>query len=1511
MKRFAVIVLRVILGLLLVALLLAAFSQTQLFRNRLRALALSNLQSFLTADVYLGELRGNLIAGFSIDSLSVTLDGIPIVATNSVELRYNIFGIPGKTLSLSTLTLDHPTLRLLRSKDGRWNVARMIRPLQQDTTRINPEPPTTPWTIDLHSLEIKQGLVLLVDSTALRGQAEDAGVVDYRNFMVRNVNLAMAGRVTREEKDVSINKLSFDLEDPSLHLKSLTCEARINNMESEVKNLHIVTDRSDISLSATLKNVDLLGGFNLRSLRHSPVAASLTIGALDFKELRRFIPSLRFLDGDISGNLAVKGEFGRLEVTRLDLRHGKTNLALKGVVGNLHDPSDLTLDVRMDENTIDAEDLQVLLPGLELPDLKRVGVATLSLQYRGKPLDFGVSGALNSKAGSVRISDVVMHIGGPRTLAYSGSILFRDLDLAALSDNPSLESRLTGSVVARGEGVGLRTMIGSIDVALDSSRFHDEAITRSWLSLAARDRRILGRLQLSVGPTSGQATAMLDESRGLLPTFSLSGTVEGLNLRRFVNDPSYDSDISMSVDASGSGLTWKDLDGTLLADFSRSRYRNYTLDSAYLQLTATAVDSAHKLLSIGSPVLDAVVDGQYDLPSLSGLLSFEADNIMRELRRKLAPVDSSLRPAVGEQQFARTRSKIARTTLPANVEFTIQLKNLEPLSEAIGGGRLTGVGMVTGEIRGGLDTLAVKTDLQIEEFAYGNEEQGGIFVDRANVSVDVQSLTPSAVFDDAQVRCTASVAHLAINRTVLDSLRAELNYGRNIAVFLARTTADSDRVEVETAGQIKLKEDTVAMAFDRFEAAYEGFRWAADPGAIVELTGTGLKFREFHLKRGLEHVSVAGSVAAGGSLNVSILGSELDLDALKYILRQERPGVRRSFFSGIVDVSLDASGTLIDPQYHALVRARNVQVRGMQVGSVNADLTYAEKLLQGNIESIDLADSGRIQLTAKGVIPMNLALTGVEGKRVGDGGVDIALHGDRFQLAVFDPFLPAFEDFQGLMSCDLRLRGALGDPQYEGTINVSEGSFLFAPNNIRYEFGGAFRAAGSRFNVEGVTVRNVDEDTRAQNRGTITIGGDLSLKNFRPGDFNLSLTGDLLVVKEATRSSSLEVSGELFTEIGPGGLKFTGEIERSLLKGDLIIRNSTLVLPPSQAQVGEQSATSVPVLYVDDTTRVVATKRRAVEQYFTGRNGRDHDALAEDERPSVSFIDGMKYDLNIETTGGSTTIELIFNSLTAEKLVATINGRFSIRGEKSHWVGDLTISQAYYNFLKRFEAEGKIRYTGDFLNPELDITASYQSRRTVQDSTGRLDEKVVVIFKISGTRKEPKIETNMQIDDIDYANYKGLKSNDVQSDAIQFIVYGTFPLTATQRNEANPDLQKQLGASAITGAASMLTGALSEFLRTQTGFINSVDIRYGGTRGAEIRLSGSALNGFWRFGGRFVEEPLANADFSLLYSFEAIFGRPSLRNLMFEFERRVESTSLQLNDLKRVNSARLFYRFSF
>jgi hypothetical protein len=43
-----------------------------------------------------------------------------------------------------------------------------------------------------------------------------------------------------------------------------------------------------------------------------------------------------------------------------------------------------------------------------------------------------------------------------------------------------------------------------------------------------------------------------------------------------------------------------------------------------------------------------------------------------------------------------------------------------------------------------------------------------------------------------------------------------------------------------------------------------------------------------------------------------------------------------------------------------------------------------------------------------------------------------------------------------------------------------------------------------------------------------------------------------------------------------------------------------------------------------------------------------------------------------------------------------------------------------------------------------------------------------------------------------------------------------------------------------------------------------------------------------------------------------VFNAPSLRNLMIELERKVETGTFgQIDDLRRTNSARLFYRFSF
>jgi hypothetical protein len=469
-----------------------------------------------------------------------------------------------------------------------------------------------------------------------------------------------------------------------------------------------------------------------------------------------------------------------------------------------------------------------------------------------------------------------------------------------------------------------------------------------------------------------------------------------------------------------------------------------------------------------------------------------------------------------------------------------------------------------------------------------------------------------------------------------------------------------------------------------------------------------------------------------------------------------------------------------------------------------------------------------------------------------------------------------------------------------------------------YRLEGTFKGAGDRIVVAEATIRNDPSDERGERTGLIRLGGDFALRNFTPGDFNLSATGQLHVVKEATRKSSLSLYGDLFVEIGPGELRFTGDIDRSLLRGALMIRNSNLIFPPTQQAAVEESALSVPIIVYDDTSKYgEKAVFSAADRYFGTVQSVTGSHPDENLKGAVSFLEGLRYDLDIETTGGTTGIRMIFNPISSEELVATIDGRFSITEDGRRWLGDLTVSRAYYNFYRRFDASGRIQFTGDFMNPELDITATYRGTRAVYDTaTSQKDENIVVTVDITGPRSTATLAMSMTIDGVDYNAYSGLKSNDVQSDALGFIIYGSFPLTVAEKGEVTAELGDTFRRSILTGASSLLTGTLSELLRSQTGFISSVELNFntqaGTTESADIRLSGQAWSGYWRYGGQILDSPLGNANFSVLYSFGSIFNNPSLRNFMMELESKVErGTFGQANDLRRTNSARLFYRFSF
>lgn len=1515
-KKFLKILVYAVGGTLLFLVLLATITQTQFFRDRLRAAALSNLNAILDADISLGELHGNLVTGFSIDSIAVRSKGEAVFTARRVDLRYSLLEIPGRTISVRAVTIVNPVIRLVRPAGERWNFARIIRPTAPDTVPARP----FDWVLRIDRLAVESGSLWLVDSTALTDPAHDRGDtsdIEYHDIALKDLNLSLSAEIQEKVKHIDISSMSFVSEHPGFHLTKFSGDCTVTPSEVRVKALTIVTSRSEIHLDASMSKVDLLGGPSLVGMRQCPVNLGLQAQDINFDEMKKFLPPLHFLHGPVSVDMSASGEFGDLQVHRLNVRFGHSELKLKGSVQNLHDPRNLNLDVRVTDGVVEPGDPLALMPDFNLPDFSEMGKFRLALQFQGTPRDFHTKTEIGTDAGDVN-SDVALVIGGPSVLNYKGRVDFRNLDISRMLGDESLDSRLTGGVRLVGEGVSLAALNASAQVDIDSSTFRGQPLRDTHVTLTGSDRTLQTKAYLHLGSMISTLGFGISQNDAGPTSFETDGDVRMMHIGSFLRDPDNDHVVSFRYRAKGSGLTLATVGGDLDCDFSYWREADSSSSNGTLHLAIDQSDTLNRSVNIESTMGSLDLTGQYDLASLGRLIAYHVRSASRSLHERFAFLDTSMsaEPRVSIPQPGRD---VLTPDGWIDAKFVVHVEDLAPLSIFVQSWDGLGQAQCSGAITGSRDGLSIRGHAAVNEYAYGRVE-GGTLIEGGDLQFNLLHVKPPGSVDSVAMDMRGSFTSLHINEYGLDSVQAELVYGANSATYAISSVLNGE-IRLRSRGSATIVGDTVTVNIESLHCSYFDYEWDAGSGVQVRFGRGGIAVSNLALHRGDEEVLVDAGVGPGGTLTGLINARRLDLEGLKYLLKKDEIHSMGGSFAGVADVHISVSGTLDSPLFEASLSADHIAYRTVPLGVMKGTFSYRDQSLGVRLNLDAEENTGRTapELIVSGTIPVDLAFAKVR-ERTADKPMDLTVRSDSLEIGVLDPLLPTFEQLRGTMTCDVTVRGTPRRPEYEGELRIRNCSFLFVPNNITYLFDGTFQPQGERIKVVDAVIRNVASDEAVGQKGALHISGDFLLADFKPGDFDLSATGQLLVVKEATGESALSVYGRLFVEIGRGGLRFTGSIDQSLLRGDVLVRNSSLIFPPTRTLRQQQSELSVPMSPVNDTVRVQPEPHSVASRYFGGNGSRTGGRGSSSLLPTKSFIDGVRYDLDIETAGGNTSIRMIFNP--GEELDATIDGKFSITEDGRRWFGDLTIESATYNYLKRFNADGKISFTGDFANPGLDITATYEGTRKIRDTTSAMEmtEPVVVTIKITGTRYVPKLAMSMEIADQDYASYAashyGLTSNDVQSDAIQFILSGAFPLTTSQRNDVASSMPSSVGSSLLTGASSMLTGAFSDFLRTQTGFINSVELNYGsgdnvGQR-TDIRLSGSAFNGLWRYGGRILNDPFSNANFSLLYSFGTIFNDPTLRNLMFELERRVQDVTIgQTNTTRGVNSARMFYRFSF
>lgn len=1498
---------------LFLSVVFAGFTQSKLFKDRLRVFLVSSITANTEATMSLGTIRGNFVTGFSIDSLRLQVEESEFLSTGKISISYDFLSLPRKRIIVNKLTVENPRITLQRNEnESVWNVEKVLKPSGQG------EPGPFDWTIQVDELELIDGNATLNDRFALASPEHSPSLqhqVEYHDIAISNLNLTCSGTYAGKQAELAIDHLSFESLQPSFELRNLHGDFSVSPSGSEAKSLVLETGHSRLKLSAALEDVNVFDGIDIEKLRHKRTKVSLLADNISLNELKSFIAPIDFLNGSSSIDLNASGEFGNLSVHRLNVQTHNTTIQLSGTIKNLHRPGDLFIDVDFLDSRLTASDAYYLLPPFNIPRFEEAGEVTLNGKFLGKPLNFAANFLMSGNLGTIQ-TETKLNLENER-MEYDCSFSTQNFNIEKVLNMAPLHTSINSRGTVRGTGTSLDEIVAQMKVALDSTSVQDMMLTGSEIVVDAQNHTLQTTATLNSSETKVTLTGKADFKPDRSPLFHWDGEIVNLDLAALFKDKHFRSKISFKTNAHIRGSTIDDLNGNVKIAFASSSFQTHEFGGETSELNIDLQHPDSKYIALHSPVADITLSGNYTLSHVLDLLQYEYQEILDVVNSRTELFEQTGSPSVRK----KIRSEALTSNVPTNLQYIAFIKNLRPLSLFLGGTPFNSRGTAHGSIEFDNNRFSAACSASVAEFFVGTVEKGTFFEDGEMVF----TLTTSEGKETGKVGYPGNLTfdldavarYGIINKNRFDNPLLTVSYSGESAQYQIRSTIDSLLV-VDMLGNITAAPRAYDLAIDTMTVTFGALSWTNDGQAALRIDKNGVSVSKFDLRKDKETVVMQGSLDFAGNLGCQLDVRNFDLTGLGHYVKMKELTSERGF-TGTFDLYTKIRGTLNSPILLLNTTGENITYRGKNIGTVAGSMQYQDQNLE-----VDLG-IGRVKQGAarpedvfvRGTIPVNLALGNVD-ERFPDKPMKLVMNSQGFDIDFLDPLLVTFDNFRGKLSCNVEIGGTPTAPLYNGNVTLSDVQFHFVPNNLSYTLSGKLAASGTH--IWDVDVR-IANDRKDRSDGIATVDGSLTIRNFTVDYFDLSAHGQLLLMKEPTRKTMREMYGMLFASIGSNGLRYQGSFEQSYLSGTVFIKDANLVFPPTRENTNS-TETSLKYLVVDDTTTDDPSRRKLSQEFFAERTNGNSETYT--SAPTRTIWDGMTYDVLIETQG-TTEIRMVFNQATNEELYAVLEGRVNLqRGESgARIIGEIAVGErSYYNFFKKFSAHGTLKFVGQPDNPELNITASYdgirilpESQETVADDQQKSEEKeekeqkVVVTLDITGTRYEPKLSMSMTVDGADWA--KG----DVESDAIPFILTGKFrdELTSQEKSDMLTGVASSAGSSLLFGLPSqMLSGVLSDFLRNEFGFIRTAEITYAGgniQESADLRLSGELGRAYWRFGGRIFND-IGNANVSLQLSMGEVLTAPKLNNLFIELERKVEGNESEIQK-KLTNAARIFYRISF
>lgn len=790
-ERILQIILVIFLLLLFIGVLGFLFSQTTFFRRIVVNELVRTIEKSTNGTLAMERLSGDLYNGFVLHNVHLQLktgtayDTVAVLQAERVLVHYNVFKLLKATeLGARSIIIQRPKINIVRFEgDTLWNHQLLF----ESDAPNQPDPQPFTQIVRLEALRIIDGSLRVIDYTkhkeqvrvVRRGGKLDQKDINWGDLMLEGIDLD-GHLFARGDRALAarIDHLRFNDKTSGFVAHHIGFAVYMDSLQSRIDNMNIVTGHSNVQFSIEVAPPSVFQTGLFSSLEHSGTSLVLKGPIISTYELRQFLPSLDFLGGSPGIDLLVDGEFGKLNLRKLDLDfQGKGDIAINGTLENLHDPELLYMDLRLNARQLSNATVRTYVPGLGIPDLSGLGTVNIpSLTYVGTPYQFKTDLDVRSTgAGNARgyaALDMRTDI-----LGYEADLITQNLDFGAIIDDPGLRTDLSASIELDGRGTNYRTLTSTFDVHTSApSTVSGYSFTYfNGTGVVDRGRAIIDDMSFIMvdGPTVDIAEALIDFDRPN-PSYTFNGSVRDLRIARFSPGfPNKQLMVSFDANVSGVGTELSTLQGTIDARIHNLYLAGEKLRDIYASVTL-APSGGYNSLDLKSEIADITINGQYRLSDLTTAIPQRISAITTAIRERYFPEPGDAGSPVLHRATACGDS--------VDLDFAIHAKDLRPLSAIFPRMTMLARGNLEGEIIGcssrDLNIYASTDSIQLlfrerggridTLFDYSTNEDY-VFV-RADTLLKVDTIFQRRT-DKARVDTLFFVAGDTLTRRSLDSLR--------------------------------------------------------------------------------------------------------------------------------------------------------------------------------------------------------------------------------------------------------------------------------------------------------------------------------------------------------------------------------------------------------------------------------------------------------------------------------------------------------------------------------------------------------------------------------------------------------------------------------------------------------------------------------------------------------------------------------------------------------------------